>query len=80
MLRKRSHLRGFYLSLFSTTSKVIPYLMFITYVLNGNQLTSDKVFFAMACYHGLIQSMIYAIPSGTAGTGEILVGLKRIEV
>ncbi|CAL8104322.1 unnamed protein product [Orchesella dallaii] len=78
-LTKRLHLRGFYLSMYTSTLKIVIFLTVLTYVLQGNEPTADKVFFLAAIYFTMIQSMIYVIPQGISGLGEIVVSLNRIE-
>jgi ATP-binding cassette subfamily C (CFTR/MRP) protein 4 len=80
VLRKRSYLRGVYLSIYSSASKVVPFLTFLAFVLSGNQLNAQNVFFLVSCSNTIIQSMTYILPSAISGLGEILVSISRIEV
>ncbi|ODN00558.1 Multidrug resistance-associated protein 4 [Orchesella cincta] len=78
-LTKRSHLRGFYLSMYTATLKIVVFLTVLTYVLQDNEPTADKVFFLVSIYFTIIQSMIYMIPQAISGLGEIMVSLTRLE-
>lgn len=79
MLRKRAYLRSFYLSLFLSSKKFIPYLTFLAYVVVGHTLTADKVFFAVTIFDIIIANMVSTLPSAAAGVGELAVAIKRIE-
>jgi ATP-binding cassette subfamily C (CFTR/MRP) protein 4 len=79
VLRKRAYLRSFYLSLFLSSKKLIPYLTFLVYVLFGHTLSADKVFFAVSIFDVVIFNMISTLPSAAAGCGELVVAIKRIE-
>lgn len=78
-LRKRAYLRSFYFSMFVASSKLVPYMTFFVYVLLGNQLTADKVFFALPIFNIVIHNMVSLLPSAASGIGEILVATGRIE-
>ncbi|ODM98987.1 Multidrug resistance-associated protein 4 [Orchesella cincta] len=78
-LRKRAYLRSFYFSMFVTSSKLVPYMTFFLYVMLGNQLTADKVFFALTVFNVVIQNMVSVLPSAAAMIGEVTVALNRIE-
>ncbi|CAL8104328.1 unnamed protein product [Orchesella dallaii] len=78
-LTKRLHLRGFYLSMYTSTLKIVIFLTVLTYVLQDNEPTADKVFFLSSVYFTMIQSMIYMIPQAVSGLGEIRVSLNRLE-
>lgn len=80
VIRKRSFLRGLYLSTFSSASKLVPFITFLTFVLTDNQITADKVFFTVAAYNTIIQSMMYFVPTAVSGLGEMWIALRRIEV
>jgi len=82
VLRKAAFLRSFYLSLFISSSKVITFLTFITYVLvdDTHVLTADKVFFAVSIYNVMRQIMISFVPTAAAAIGELMVSTNRIEV
>ncbi|CAL8129140.1 unnamed protein product [Orchesella dallaii] len=78
-LRKRALLRSFYFSMFVTSSKLVPYMTFLVYVMLGNNLTADKVFFSLSIFNVVIQNMVSVLPSAAAGIGEVMVAIKRIE-
>ncbi|CAL8104325.1 unnamed protein product [Orchesella dallaii] len=78
-LKKRLHFRGFYLSMYTSTLKIVIFLTVLTYVLQDNEPTADKVFFLSSVYFTLIQSMLYWVPQAISGLGEIRVSLNRLE-
>ncbi|CAL8080013.1 unnamed protein product [Orchesella dallaii] len=78
-LRKRAYLRSFYFSMFVASSKLVPYMTFFIYVMLGNQLTADKVFFALTVFNVVIHNMVSTLPSAAAGIGELIVATNRIE-
>lgn len=81
VIRKRSYLRGIYLSVYSSALKFLPFLTFLVFTLATDEdLTPDKVFFTVAVYNVIIQNTMYFIPSAASGIGEIMVSLKRLEV
>ncbi|CAL8111094.1 unnamed protein product [Orchesella dallaii] len=77
-LTKRLHFRGIYLILSGSALKVIMFLTILTYVLEGNDVSADKVFFTSAIYQLVTLIWLYIIPSGISGVGEIMVSLNRI--
>ncbi|OXA60234.1 Multidrug resistance-associated protein 4 [Folsomia candida] len=79
VIQKRAYLKSFYLSLFLSSKKFIPYLAFLTYVSVGHTLTADKVFFAVTIFDIIIANMVSTLPSAAAGCGELVVAVKRIE-
>ncbi|OXA59787.1 Multidrug resistance-associated protein 4 [Folsomia candida] len=80
VIRKRSYLRGIYLSVYSSALKFLPFLTFLVFTLATDEdLTPDKVFFTVAVYNVIIQNTMYFIPSAASGIGEIMVSLKRLE-
>lgn len=78
-LRKRLHLRGFYLSMYMSTLKLVIFLTVMTYVLQDHPPTADKVFFLASTYFTMIQSVIYMIPQAISGMGEMRISLQRLE-
>ncbi len=55
-------------------------MTFLVYVLLGNPLTADKVFFALPIFNIVIHNMVSTLPSAAAGIGELIVATNRIEV
>jgi ATP-binding cassette subfamily C (CFTR/MRP) protein 4 len=79
-LRKRAYLRAAYQSMFNSSGKLVLFLTVLIFILSGNSLSADKVFFAAAIFNIMMQNMVYVIPSAAAGLGEIFVALSRVEV
>ncbi|ODM90032.1 Multidrug resistance-associated protein 4 [Orchesella cincta] len=77
-LTKRLHVRGVSLILSGIALKIIMFLTVLTYVLEGNDISADKVFFTSAIYQALALIWLSLIPSGIAGVGEIMVAMSRI--
>jgi hypothetical protein len=66
--------------MFNSSGKLVLFLTVLIFILSGNSLSADKVFFAAAIFNIMMQNMVYVIPSAAAGLGEIFVALSRVEV
>lgn len=76
---KTSYIRGFSLALMVFTERFTLYLTVITYVLDGNRLTGDKVF-SMAQFFNTIQLyMAIFYPIAVALLAEANVSIKRLQ-
>jgi len=79
-LRKRAFLRGFFLSLYTFSTRLTSFFVIMTYVLVGNELTADKAFFCVAISLTIVETMIFYFSSAVSGFGELSVSTDRIEV
>ncbi len=79
-LRKRSYLRGILLSVIFFAPKFIAYVTFVSFVLLGNDMSSEKVFFTMVSLNTVVQITLHFMPAAAAGLGEVIVTVNRIEV
>jgi len=79
-LKKRLHFRGIYATLSGSALKTLLFVTILTYVLEGHDVSADKVFFTSAVYQALTQMWLYLIPSSITGIGEMDVSLSRITV
>lgn len=79
-LKKRLYVRGLYFCLYSAVPKFLVFITLLTYILEGNDITADKVFFSSAIYFILCLLWVANIPMALSGMGEIHVCMKRILV
>lgn len=78
-MRKRSRLHAFQMSVFFTSSRVVPFLTFTAFVLARGPLTADRVFYAVAAYNMMTHYMVFMFPNAIRGLGEIKGSLVRIQ-
>ncbi|ODM94951.1 Multidrug resistance-associated protein 4 [Orchesella cincta] len=78
-LRRRSRLHAFQMSIFLTSSRIVPFLTFLMFVLWGGPLTADRVFYAIAVYNTVTHYMVFLVPGGIRAIGEIKGSLQRIQ-
>lgn len=79
MVTKTSYIRGFTVALMVFTERATLYLTVITFVLDGNRLTGDKVF-SMAQFFNTIQLyMAIFFPLALAIFAEAKVSIRRLE-
>ncbi|CAL8110800.1 unnamed protein product [Orchesella dallaii] len=78
-LRRRSRLHAFQMSIFLTSSRIVPFLTFLAFVLGGGPLTADRVFYAIAVYNTMTHYMVFMLPGGIRALGEIKGSLQRIQ-
>jgi len=79
-LTKLAYLQAAYMGIYNSAVKPVILLTIMTYLLTGNQLTADKVFFAVACFNTLLYTLLFTVPYGASEGGACLVSLRRIEV
>jgi len=79
-LRKRFVLRGIHLGLIQMGPKLVAYVTFLVYVLAGNKMTSETVFFTMTSLFVVVQIVLHFMPEAFAGIGETIVAINRIQV
>lgn len=77
---KRLQLRGFFFIMLSFSSKFFVFVTVLVYVLVGNDLAADKVFFTSSVYVILGVIWVTQIPTGISGFAEIVISMKRVEV
>lgn len=68
------------MSIFLTSSRLVPFLTFLAFVLSGGPLTADRVFYAVALYNTVTHFMVFMMPGAIRGVGEIRGSLQRIQV
>uniref|UniRef100_T1IZ26 Uncharacterized protein n=1 Tax=Strigamia maritima TaxID=126957 RepID=T1IZ26_STRMM len=79
VITKTSYYRAFNIAIYFTSSKLILFLTFLTYVLSGNSLTAEKVFVTVALYNNIRMIMTLLFPFAVAQGAETLVSIKRLE-
>lgn len=79
-IRRSLYLRGFFVSVHSIASKLIPFCALILYVALGNTLTASKAFFSISIFNTILQAIMNRIPNAASQFGELVASLNRIEV
>jgi hypothetical protein len=69
-----------YLGLYNSAVKPIILLTIVAFMLTGNHMTADRVFFAVACFNTVLYTMLFTIPIGASSFGTALVAFRRIQV
>ncbi|XP_075590754.1 ATP-binding cassette sub-family C member 4 isoform X2 [Dermatophagoides farinae] len=78
-IRQACYLKAINLSVFFVATRIVLFACFITYVLVGNQLTSEAVFVSMALFNTLRLTITFFFPNSIGLASELLIGCKRIE-
>ncbi|KAH9421088.1 Multidrug resistance-associated protein 4 [Dermatophagoides pteronyssinus] len=78
-IRQACYLKAINLSMFFVATRIVLFVCFITYVLVGNQLTSEAVFVSMALFNTLRLTITFFFPNSIGLASELLIGCKRIE-
>lgn len=73
-------LQGINLALFHSTSKLLYFFTFTTYVLLGNIITASAVFVTTSLYSCIRLSLTLFFPLAVANIFESLVSIDRIQV
>ena len=79
-LTKLAFLQAACLGLYNSAVQPIILLTIVTYIFTGNNMTADKVFFAVTCFYTLLNTLLFAIPTGASEIGSFLVACKRLQV
>lgn len=79
-LGKRAYLRGFFLSLYTFSTRLTAFFVILAYVLLGNELTADKAFFVVAISLTIVETMVFMFSSAVQGMGECAVSIRRTQV
>ena len=75
-----SLLRGVNMALFFVSSKIIIFLCFVVFILNGNTITAQIVFVSIALFNNSRACLTLYFPYGISGGSEALISIRRIEV
>ncbi|XP_074027104.1 probable multidrug resistance-associated protein lethal(2)03659 isoform X2 [Leptinotarsa decemlineata] len=79
VLTHTSFIRGTIMSFIMFTTRLGIFLTVMSYVLNGSQITAEKVFVITSYYQVLRQTMTVYFPQGIATVAESLVSIRRIQ-
>ena len=79
-LRKLAFVRGAFMSFFFSSSALISFVTFLTYVLLGNTLTAQKVFTCTALFSSIRVVMALMFPIAITLMNEGRVSIERIQV
>lgn len=60
--------------------KVSFYILAMTYIWMGNNLTAELAFFLISCFQSLRSYLTISIPLGISQTAELIASLKRIQI
>ncbi|XP_018326344.1 probable multidrug resistance-associated protein lethal(2)03659 isoform X3 [Agrilus planipennis] len=78
-LKPASYIRGLFMSFILFTTRLGIFLSCMSHVMYGGKLTASKMFFIVAHYFILRQTMTVYFPQGVAQVAEAYVSIKRIE-
>ncbi|OXA58099.1 Multidrug resistance-associated protein 4 [Folsomia candida] len=78
-LGKRAYLRGFFLSLYTFSTRLTAFFVILAYVLLGNQLTAENAFFSVAISLTIVETMVFYFSSAISGLGECSVSIQRVQ-
>ncbi|XP_059490449.1 probable multidrug resistance-associated protein lethal(2)03659 [Neocloeon triangulifer] len=78
-IRIASYIKGVYLSFIMFTTRVTVYVTVVAYVLNGQEITAEKVFVISSYYNIIRQTMTIFFPQGISQFAEGSVSIKRLE-
>lgn len=78
-IRQASYLKAINLAIYFTSSKVILFSCFVTYVLIKGQLNPESIFVAMAYFNTLRITVTKSFPNSIAAYAEVFVSCRRIE-
>jgi len=77
---KASYMKALLLTPTFTSSKVVAYVTFLTFVLLGNELNAEVVFVSLSLFAPIRVVMTYWFPLGVMFGSESTVTISRIEV
>ena len=79
-MRSASYVRASITSPFFASAKLIAFLTFLTFVLNGNVLTAETVFVVIAVYNPVRLVMNLFVPMAFQFMAEASVSIQRLQV
>lgn len=79
-IMRSSYLRGLNMASFFVASKIIIFMTVCVYVLMGNQLSSSRVFLAIALYGAVRLTITLFFPFAIEKISESLISTQRIQV
>ena len=77
---KLAYVRGAFLSFFFSSSVLITFVTFMTYVLTGHILTAQKVFTCLSLFNSVRIVMTLFFPIAITFMNEVRVSVERIQV
>jgi len=80
-LKKLAYLLGIYTGFNIVSLQPVVLVTIVTYILTeNNEISADKVFYAIAIFNTLLTTCMYFIPQAVMGISAASVTLKRLEV
>lgn len=78
-VRKSSYIRGIFMTFFLFTTRMALYGTLMTMMLNGQELTADKVFMYMSYFNMMSMTMSGMFVRGIAEVAETKVAINRLQ-
>lgn len=78
--RKLAYVRGSFMSFFFSSSVLVTFVTFMTYVLTGHILTAQKVFTCLSLFNSVRIVMALFFPIAITLMNEGKVSIERIQV
>ena len=78
--RKLAYVRGAFMSFFFSSSVLVTFVTFMTYVLTGETLTAQKVFTSLSLFNSVRIVMALFFPIAITLMNEGRVSIERIQV
>ncbi|CAC5381267.1 ABCC4 [Mytilus coruscus] len=75
-----SYIRGSIIGFFFSSAKLIVFLTFLAYIMNGHALSTEKVFVTIALYQAIRLSTTLFIPFAIQFASETKVTVERLQV
>jgi ATP-binding cassette subfamily C (CFTR/MRP) protein 4 len=79
-IKRTALLRGVNMALFFVSSKIMIFLCFVTFILEGHIITAQIVFVSIALLNNLRTSLTLFFPYGISQGSEALISISRIQV
>ncbi|KAG0727282.1 Multidrug resistance-associated protein 4 [Chionoecetes opilio] len=79
VIRRKTLLKSFNSSLFSTLTKIVVFLILLTYAILGNPLMADKVFLTIAMFNSVQSSVSWFFPLSIIMTAEVYMTCARLQ-
>lgn len=80
LLQKRMYMKGIFMALDYTATKLISFCALVLYMLMGNPITADKAFFAFSLFNALLSTALAKLPLAASHGGELITTFARFEV
>ncbi len=79
-IKRTALLRGVNMALFFVSSKIIIFLCFVAFILDGHTITAQIVFVSIALFNNLRTTLTLYFPYAISHGSETLITISRIQV